>query len=271
MNNNFIYTFYDLPFNSKDFIILTKLSNILDEIIIKRDIPISQICFISLYGSQNYKLDNENSDIDCECFIFPSIEQIAMCDMPSKHNGVITTAYGTCCLKDIRKAFLELHKSSPNMIELISTKYNIANKNYLSFVQTLCAHCNDIANANKTKFLKGLEGLFHKYSADAQFNNKYYANALRVAKMIDIVITSDYYEMSKLLVLPDDDLKYLKWLKFTTQQINNYSYLDRIVIETQDALDEYFKTHSFNFDTTTYNFLQKLIIDLVNQYLRLNL
>lgn len=267
MNNNFIYTFYDLPFNIREATILNKLSKILDEIIIKQQIPESRICFISLYGSQNYELDNENSDIDCECFIFPSIKEIATCRTP--YSTMITTTYGTCYIKDIRKAFIELNKSSPNMIELISSKYNIANKTYLSFVEKLCIHCNDIANADKTKFLKGLEGLFYKYSSGAKLNNKYYANALRMAKMIDIVLESNYYDMSKLLVL-SDDLHYLKWLKSTTQQINDYSYLDGIVAETNKKLDEYFKTHSFNFNTSVSCFLQNFIIDLINQYLRLN-
>ena len=87
--------------------------------------------------------------------------------------------------------------------------------------------------------------------------------------MINIVLESNYYDMSKLLVL-SDDLHYLKWLKSTTQQINDYSYLDGIVAETNKKLDEYFKTHSFNFNTSVSCFLQNFIIDLINQYLRLN-
>ena len=233
MTDKFINTFYDKNFTERDSKILDKLWEILQEINFNY-IHSQRICFISIYGSQNYELDNKNSDIDCECFIFPSIEELAMCKTP--YSTTVKTSYGVCQIKDIRKAIMELYKSSPNMIELIASKYNICNKDYLYLIQTLHNHCDDIVNADKAKYLKGLNGLFHKYASDAKLNNKYYANTLRISKMIDLD-----------------------------------SYLDNIVLETNNKLDTYFQTHDFQFDLNVKNFLDHFIIDIINKYLKLNL
>ena len=46
-----------------------KLWIILDGLI-KNSVKDHEICYLGLYGSQNYGLDTEDSDIDCECLFF---------------------------------------------------------------------------------------------------------------------------------------------------------------------------------------------------------
>ena len=52
--------------------IMPKIWDILNEILEKTGFDEHRIVYLGLYGSQNYRMDTPNSDIDCECFIFPS-------------------------------------------------------------------------------------------------------------------------------------------------------------------------------------------------------
>ena len=63
------------PFNE----IEEKWMNILYEQlreVMRHNIPFTRIIFISIYGSQNYNLAGPYSDVDSECFIFPSMDDL---------------------------------------------------------------------------------------------------------------------------------------------------------------------------------------------------
>ena len=66
----------DISSNDRDWEIEGKLWSILNEIYFKYGYQDRVIFSLSLYGSQNYNMDNENSDIDCQCFFFPTAEEI---------------------------------------------------------------------------------------------------------------------------------------------------------------------------------------------------
>ena len=57
---------------NKDLVILNKLYDKLCEV---KELGYSPL-FIALKGSQNYEMDNENSDIDAICFVIPSIKDL---------------------------------------------------------------------------------------------------------------------------------------------------------------------------------------------------
>ena len=65
----------DISSNDRDWEIEGKLWSILNEIYFKYGYQDRVIFSLSLYGSQNYNMDNENSDIDCQCFFFPKRRQ----------------------------------------------------------------------------------------------------------------------------------------------------------------------------------------------------
>lgn len=83
------------------------------------------VVFTSLVGSQNYDLDDEQSDIDTYSFIYPALNDIAQGkDMEA---GVFEMPDGLCNYKDIRTALNLLKKTSPNSVEYFSSKYKIYN------------------------------------------------------------------------------------------------------------------------------------------------
>ena len=171
---------------------MPKMWNILDEIIEKTGFDEHRILILSLYGSQNYRMDNENSDIDTECFIFPSKDNLIYAD--PLFSKCIQTSYGTCHVKDIRAAFNELRKCSPNMLEIFASPYMIINQIYYFIINEICSHeINFIASLNPYKSMPGFEGLYNKYRKDMMTSNKAYANMLRIENMMTSILHHEDY------------------------------------------------------------------------------
>ena len=68
--------FKEIEKEKYDNTVMPKMWDILNEISEKTGFDDHRILMLSLYGSQNYRMNNENSDIDTECFIFPSHDDI---------------------------------------------------------------------------------------------------------------------------------------------------------------------------------------------------
>ena len=227
----------------RDWDIQEKLWNILNEIYFKYGIQDRTIAFIGLYGSQNYKMDNEDSDVDCQCFFFPTAEEVIF--NKTFHSTTIDTGHGECVLKDIRQMFDELRKSSPNILEVLGSKYIIVNRDYHKLFQDMANQIDTIARLNEYKLLKGYEGLYHRYTKDnpkETKNTKYLANAFRIIEVMDTIMTIPEWEYHMLLTPSDAD--YYKWIKYGDfdKVFREDFYVNRC-IETEEGLKKYFDEH----------------------------
>ena len=173
--------------------IMPKMWEILKEIFSKTNFDEHQVLMLSLYGSQNYRIENENSDIDCECFIFPTKKNIIFGE--SLYSTCITTEYGTCHVKDIRAAFNELRKSSPNILEIFASPYMIINEEYNAIIEEICFDVDYLAHLSPYKLMRGLDGLYNKYRKEMMISNKAYANMLRIENMMTSVLHGKDYTL----------------------------------------------------------------------------
>ena len=88
-----------------------------------------------LYGSQNYNLDTENSDIDIIIIFVPSID-FAIVNSPKNYEVKLKENNEHIIIKDIRNYIHELvEKTNPNAIELLYTKYSIYSADFKYFLE----------------------------------------------------------------------------------------------------------------------------------------
>jgi predicted nucleotidyltransferase len=262
--------FTDLYFNEtlnyKEYEINEKIWTILREI--KQQYQTQEIVFLSLYGSQNYNLDTENSDIDCQCFFFPTIDEIIF--NKQFKSTTIHTPFGECVLKDIRYFFDELRKSSPNTLELLGTKFIIVNREYQLLLHNMANYIDTIARLNEYKLLKGYEGLYHRYVKEVNnnHNSKYYANTLRIMEIIDTITTLPEWEYQMLLIPSEVD--YLKWVKTNDfDKVFRADYFDNKCFITEAALKNYFENHSATCVEFTLNLINQFQEQIMKKYLKL--
>ena len=84
-----------------------------------------QVIYIGLYGSQNYNLDDELSDIDCKAIILPSLHDIIFRNKTSK---VVKCDKGEIDVKDLITFYEVIRKGNFSYIESIDTEYSIGDK-----------------------------------------------------------------------------------------------------------------------------------------------
>ena len=83
------------------------------------------VIYIGLYGSQNYNLDDEESDIDVKAIILPSLHDIIFRKVTST---TVECENGNIDVKDLLTFYEVIRKGNFSYIEAINTEYSIGDK-----------------------------------------------------------------------------------------------------------------------------------------------
>lgn len=117
---------------------------------------------IFLYGSQNYNLDYEGSDIDLKAIVIPSINDIVFNNKPI--STTIDIPDGLCDIKDIRLMIQSWRKQNVNFMELLFTEYSYVNPLFYEFFRPLLAARETIVRYNEKRAVDCLRGfVYEKY------------------------------------------------------------------------------------------------------------
>ena len=117
---------------------------------------------IFLYGSQNYNLDYEGSDIDLKAIVIPSINDIVFNNKPI--STTIDIPDGLCDIKDIRLMVQSWRKQNVNFMELLFTEYSYVNPLFYEFFRPLLAARETIVRYNEKRAVDCLRGfVYEKY------------------------------------------------------------------------------------------------------------
>lgn len=111
------------------------------------------VWFLALYGSQNYNLDTETSDIDTKALIIPSFKDL------TENNGVVNNLILTpenehIEVKDARGMIHNFWKQNINFLEILFTRHVIVNEKYyeewkaLTELREQIAHYDERTAAN---------------------------------------------------------------------------------------------------------------------------
>ena len=246
--------------------VMPKMWAILNEISEKTGLDEHRIVYLGLYGSQNYRMDTPTSDIDCECFIFPSHDDIVFAKQ--LYSKCIDTQYGTCHIKDIRAAFNELMKSSPNILEVLGSRYALINKDYEFIMNQICCHfIRYFATLSEPKLLKGLEGLLQRYSKTIDVNPKSYANADRVSHAMRGIYEEGLNYFDVIIPVQYDYLARYKCRETVDEQ--DVELFNRIQEARNKKLYEFYQTHSFTPDEGVEGSIKYWQDELMTRYMKL--
>lgn len=88
---------------------------------------------VFLYGSQNYGLNTETSDVDTKAIIVPRFEDLVKCKSVSVELTLPELDNAHCEVKDIREMVFNYKKTNINFIETMFTEYFWVNPRYEEF------------------------------------------------------------------------------------------------------------------------------------------
>lgn len=151
-----------------------------------------KVFYLALYGSQNYGLDTENSDVDCRALLIPSYKDCLLGkkmpknDTWSYNDGLMTVEY------DFRKYFHLLKKGNLNALELLYTEHWTCDLEYQAYVSYLRFMRDDVANNNLLPVVMCVHGVvdnlyYKKYLKDKTLTVKDVVTVTRMKLFLDML------------------------------------------------------------------------------------
>lgn len=141
--------------------------------LVREKFPNYTFYFCALYGSQNYGLDTEDSDVDSKIAVIPSGKDIIL--GYEKLSTTLRLEDGSVCeVKDIREMANQFYKGNINFTEMLYTPYYIQNENIpqpYSF-DVLKLYRDMIANRDPLNLMKMVAAMARtKYLTLTKVNN----------------------------------------------------------------------------------------------------
>ena len=149
-----------------------------------------KVIYIGLYGSQNYNLDDEESDIDVKAIILPSLQDIVFRKVTSK---TIECENGNIDVKDLITFYDVIKKGNFSYIEAVDTEYSIGDKYIKELFKQFRPNLKSILGAMHEK----RKALTHQFPSKKKefekwgFDPKQYHHILRLQTLLEYNTYSD--------------------------------------------------------------------------------
>lgn len=149
-----------------------------------------KVIYIGLYGSQNYNLDDEESDVDVKAIILPSLQDIIFRKVTSK---TIECENGNIDVKDLITFYDVIKKGNFSYIEAVDTEYSIGDKYIKELFKQFRPNLKSILGAMHEK-RKALTHEFPSKKVEFEkwgFDPKQYHHILRLQTLLEYNTYSD--------------------------------------------------------------------------------
>lgn len=234
---------------------------------------------VFLYGSQNYELDYEKSDVDTKAIVLPTLNDIVLNRQPVS----TTIDMGNSCLcnvKDVRKMFECFKKQNINFIELLFTQYYVLNPIYEELYMPMLDNAEIISKYNNYASINCMSGmalekynaLTHPYPSIMDKIEMYGCDPKQlhhILRLKDFIVRYCNGEDYRAILIPKNkeelldikanyhyELEYSKQLaKSTCDWIKQYK-------------DEYMKNNPVKIDKRAENIMTKVMTDLITSSIR---
>lgn len=217
-----------------------------------------------LYGSQNYNLDTENSDIDLVILYIPIDEKLVSLAPPLSKEEILIQTNGKNVLKDIRLFIKELLKGSPSALEILCTDNFLINPKYLDLWKGLKDYSFGFLQRKIDGFLKAELGIMYnalKTAKTGTFSPKSVKRIWHSAYIICNTLTFKVYNSYVYDDLREDFFKSL-------ENFNPKKHLESSEIlyyETKEEVEKFLKSWEYPkgrsklLEAKAYSFLKEVI------------
>ena len=167
------------------------------------------VMFTCLYGSQNYSLATETSDVDTKSYVFPSIRDAAF-HRPLLSKELAAPDGSHVEMKDYRDMFANIRKQSMNFLETLFTPYVVIDKNWQKLYNCLHEKREELARLDVNRGAMATFGhmcnMYKNYLRDE--NPKQVAHIMRLHDVLQrYALTDAPYED---LLFKPNSLDYLR-------------------------------------------------------------
>ena len=159
-----------------------------------------RVLAVCLYGSQNYGLATEQSDVDTKAFIMPNLSELIKYKKVSRQIEADEDG-GLCDLKHLELMCQNFHKQNINFLEILYTDYFICHKDFQAAYQELRDKRDFLTSAFPRRMLHASAGmaeqkyhaLRHPYESKKDILAKYGYDPKQLASMLRLYYFIDAY------------------------------------------------------------------------------
>ena len=224
------------------------------------------VIYIGLYGSQNYNLDDEESDIDAKAIIMPSLHDIIFRKVTST---TIECEKGNIDVKDLLTFYDVIKKGNFSYIESIQTEYCIGDK-YIKelFKNNFNPNLKSILGAMHEK----RKALTHEYPSKKEefekwgFDPKQHHHIIRLYELLqwDILTRSNDAYLTYNGDIKEQLIKYKRNKDNLPKDVVE-RHCDKIIERAKTCLPEDYEYKSANIDDEINKYIEdKIKIELRN-------
>lgn len=216
------------------------------------------VIYIGLYGSQNYNLDDEESDIDVKAIIMPNLHDIIFRKVTS---NIIECSNGNIDVKDLITFYDVIKKGNFSYIESIQTEYSIGDK----YIKDLFSNIQ----VNKKSMLGAMyekrKALTHEYPSKHSefekwgFDPKQHHHILRLYDLLNYNLL--YNENKSFLTYADNDMRKTELINFKRNKNNIAKSIieedsDLIIEKARNLIDYNYSYEVVNLDNEINGYIE---------------
>lgn len=215
-----------------------------------------KVLYIGLYGSQNYNVDDELSDIDAKAIVLPTLTDII-------HRKVISKTYecenGAIDCKDLVTFYDVIKKGNFSYIEAIDTEYFIGDKTLKEMLKVFRPNLKSILGAMHEK----RKALTHEYPSKHDefekwgFDPKQLHHIIRLRDLLadkgnkSYLIYCNGQERESMIAIKRNSLGF--------EKDGTIKLSDDIIEEAKNLMPKDYKYEAKNIDEEINNYIEKYI------------
>lgn len=227
---------------------------------VKEKFPHTTVLGVFLYGSQNYNIATEDSDVDTVAILIPSFEDLVLETSISKEIHFKNGEH--CVAKDIREIVKQWKKQSLNFLEILFTDYYIINPTFQKDWDKFLEEREFIARMDLDKAIKSISAQAKNTYLKNKTDKKYQANALRLFFFLqDLILWKPYKDC----LTSHHDLVY----KVKTGECES-PYKEDFIHQLNMFTDKYIGSEFlFLPDRETMNFLDTMLYEIIRKNVKI--
>lgn len=166
---------------------------------------------IFAYGSQNYRVETENSDWDTKAIVIPTYKELVLHPRISEEIHLMNDEH--CEVKDIREIINMFKKQNINFLEILFTEYKwFGNPFYKVLWEVYFTNWNEhITHYSVNKTIQSICGQAIHTIKQNPMDGKKIANGYRLLRFLEKYLTGENYR--NCIVLPEEDRRVIIDLK----------------------------------------------------------
>ena len=223
------------------------------------------VIYIGLYGSQNYNLDDELSDIDCKAIILPTLHDIIFRKITS---ATVECEKGNIDVKDLVTFYDVIKKGNFSYIESIDTEYFIGDKYIKDLFKQFRPNSKSILGAMYEK----RKALTHEFPSKTEEFKKWgcdpkqFHHIIRLYNLLDFNLR--YKESRSYLEYDEADAKKMIAIKRNSENLTK-KYMeqesDNYINSARELIDYNYTYEYKNIDDEINAYIEKKVkLELLN-------